>query len=161
MRLITTIYILRHAESAPDRRLPVSDWPLSTRGKAQAQALIPVLERLGIERIVSSPYLRAKRTVEPFAQKVGLEIAIDPDLRERKLAQGIDEDWMTLIRRAWADLSFCDPVGESGLDCQRRFAACVTRWMNRYSGETLLISSHGNAMGLYLSLLHPTFGYDQ
>ena len=127
MTLISTIYLLRHAESAPDRGLPESDWPLSTRGEAQAQALIPVLKQLEIERIVSSPYLRAQRTVEPFARKAGLKIFIEPDLRERKLAQGIDEDWMTLIRRAWADLSYCAPGGESGLDCQMRFAACVTR----------------------------------
>jgi len=159
--LIHTIYLLRHAESAPDRSLPESNWPLSQQGKVQAEALVPVLKKLGIQRIVSSPYLRARCTVEPFAWKAGLEIAIDTDLRERTLAQGIEEDWMTLIRRAWADLSYSAPGGKSGLDCQRRFATCVDRWLVQCPGETLLICSHGNAIGLYLNLLDQAFGFGQ
>jgi 2,3-bisphosphoglycerate-dependent phosphoglycerate mutase len=161
----TTFFLLRHAESAPDRTLPEADWPLSSRGEAQSQALILVLGQLGIERIVSSPYLRAQRTVLPFANQAGLKIEIDPDLRERKLAEGIIVEWETLIRRAWADPSFCAPGGESGMECQRRIATCIQRWIVDMALEsspttTLLFSSHGNAIGLYLNLIDPTFGFE-
>jgi 2,3-bisphosphoglycerate-dependent phosphoglycerate mutase len=171
-------YLLRHAESAPDRRLPEAEWPLSQRGKAQAQALVDILAGLNISHVVSSPYLRARQTVLPFTQQSGLEIAIDHDLRERKLAEGFDADWDSLLRKAWADLSFCAPGGESGLACQQRMAACVNRWIagayhNSVSPQSrssrglaaavkaLLISSHGNAIGLFLNLFDPAFGYDQ
>jgi 2,3-bisphosphoglycerate-dependent phosphoglycerate mutase len=153
-------YLLRHAESAPDRRLPESDWPLSSRGEAQARALIPLLEELGIKRIITSPYIRARHTVLPFSNQAGLEIEIDPDLRERWLAEGISDDWEMLIRRVWADLSFSAPGGESGLECQARVAASILRWIAAHPGETLLFSSHGNAIGLYLNLIDPTFGFD-
>jgi 2,3-bisphosphoglycerate-dependent phosphoglycerate mutase len=161
----TTFFLLRHAESAPDRTLPEADWPLSSRGEAQSQALILVLGQLGIERIVSSPYLRAQRTVLPFANQAGLKIEIDPDLRERKLAEGIIVEWETLIRRAWADPSFRAPGGESGMECQRRIATCIQRWIVDMALEsspttTLLFSSHGNAIGLYLNLIDPTFGFE-
>ena len=164
-RLTLTFYLLRHAESAPDRRLPESDWPLSPQGEAQSQALVLVLERLGITCIVSSPYLRALRTVEPFARQAGLDVAIDTDLRERNLAEGYATDWETLIRRAWDDLSFRAPGGESGLECQQRVAACIERWIRRANrgsatADTILFSSHGNAIGLYLNLLDPSFGFD-
>jgi 2,3-bisphosphoglycerate-dependent phosphoglycerate mutase len=161
----TTFFLLRHAESAPDRTLPEADWPLSSRGEAQSQALILVLGQLGIERIVSSPYLRAQRTVLPFANQAGLKIEIDPDLRERKLTEGIIVEWETLIRRAWADPSFRAPGGESGMECQRRIATCIQRWIVDMALEsspttTLLFSSHGNAIGLYLNLIDPTFGFE-
>jgi 2,3-bisphosphoglycerate-dependent phosphoglycerate mutase len=161
----TTFFLLRHAESAPDRTLPEADYPLSSRGEAQSQALILVLGQLGIERIVSSPYLRAQRTVLPFANQAGLKIEIDPDLRERKLAEGIIVEWETLIRRAWADPSFRAPGGESGMESQRRIATCIQRWIVDMALEsspttTLLFSSHGNAIGLYLNLIDPTFGFE-
>ena len=132
------IYLLRHAESAPDLRFAEADWLLSIRGEAQARALIPVLERLGIERIVSSPYLRAQHSVLPFATQVGLEIAIEPDLRERKLVVGLNDNWEELIRRAWADFNFCAPGGESGASCQRRMAAVLTDgWLRRLRNPPL------------------------
>jgi 2,3-bisphosphoglycerate-dependent phosphoglycerate mutase len=159
-RFQVTFYLLRHAESAPDRRLAEPDWPLSGRGEAQAQALIPFLERLKVEHIVSSPYLRAQHTVLPFANQVGMEIKIDPDLRERKLAEASSEDWKTLIRQAWDDLAFSAPGGESGLKCQTRVAASILRCIAAHPGETLLFSSHGNAIGLYLNLIDPTFGFE-
>lgn len=154
-------YLLRHAESAPSRDLVEADWPLSRRGEDQAQALAPALAALGLTLLVSSPYLRAQQTVAPFARRAGLVIRIDPDLRERKLTEGMDDEWESLVRRAWADLSFQAPGGESGRECQRRVAACIWRWLSAHPGETLLFSSHGNAIGLFLNLLDPAFGFDQ
>lgn len=161
MQSKTAFYLLRHAESAPDRTLPEADWPLSLRGAGQARALVPRLQGLGITRLISSPFLRARQTVAPFANQAGLEVVIEEDLRERKLAEGYNVDWEILIRRAWTDLSYCAPGGESGLDCQKRVAASVARWMERCPGDTLLFSSHGNAIGLYLNLLDPAFGFDE
>jgi len=59
------------------------------------------------------PLPAALHTVEPFARQAGLDVAIDTDLRERNLAEGYATDWETLIRRAWDDLSFRAPGGES------------------------------------------------
>jgi broad specificity phosphatase PhoE len=53
----TCFYLMRHAESAPDRSLLEADWPLSLRGEVQAEGLVPILRSLGVTWIVTSPYL--------------------------------------------------------------------------------------------------------
>jgi 2,3-bisphosphoglycerate-dependent phosphoglycerate mutase len=81
----TTLLLIRHAQSAPDRALPEEEWPLSEAGRAQAGVLADVLSQFGVNSVVSSPYIRAVDTVRPFAEQHHLPIAIEPDLRERLL----------------------------------------------------------------------------
>ena len=77
----STIYLLRHAESAPSRDLPEPDWPLSRRGADQARRWATHLSGLDIARVSSSPFLRAVATVRPFCEARQLPIEIEPDLR--------------------------------------------------------------------------------
>ena len=78
------IVLLRHA-SAGDRE----EWddddrlrPLDERGFRQAERLVEPLLELGVERIVSSPYLRCTQTVEPLARRLGTPIVLDDSLAE-------------------------------------------------------------------------------
>jgi broad specificity phosphatase PhoE len=65
--------------------------PLDGKGHRQAMALIDQLEPYGIERVVSSPYLRCLQTVLPLAVAVGREMAIDDRLAEGASASGVRE----------------------------------------------------------------------
>jgi 2,3-bisphosphoglycerate-dependent phosphoglycerate mutase len=67
MHDLTTVYLLRHAQGQADRHILESDWPLSTRGREQAEGLKVLLAPLGIDVIYTSPYTRAVDTVTPFA----------------------------------------------------------------------------------------------
>ena len=53
----TTVFLLRHAESTVDPALPESDWPLSEAGLRQASELCTTLAPLGIDHVVSSPFV--------------------------------------------------------------------------------------------------------
>jgi 2,3-bisphosphoglycerate-dependent phosphoglycerate mutase len=156
---MTTILLVRHAESAPSADLPEADWPLSATGMQQAQHLVEALRPWPIGVVFSSPYRRAVATVEPYAQQAGLRVHLLADLRERKLAEGLRPDWAALLQRAWADFSFALPGGESGLACQRRMRDCLDGLAARYPTDTLLVASHGNAIALYLNSLDAFFGY--
>lgn len=79
-----TLYLVRHAH-AGDR----SAWhgddgerPLSTKGRAQAAALLDRYRSRPITRILSSPSVRCGETVAPLASHLGLEIAICAPLDE-------------------------------------------------------------------------------
>jgi 8-oxo-dGTP diphosphatase len=80
-----TVYLVRHAKAGSRRNWSGDDSqrPLSRPGVKQAQQLADVLERVGISRIVSSPYARCVQTVEPAARR--LRIPVD---RSDALAEG-------------------------------------------------------------------------
>ncbi len=67
---MTTIFLLRHAESAPHKDLPEPEWPLSEQGAKQALEICDLLLPLNIDRIFSSPYKRARETVHEIYSKV-------------------------------------------------------------------------------------------
>ncbi len=158
----TYVYLLRHAQSAPSHDVPEPEWPLSPMGIEQAENLVESLSRLGIDTVFSSPFRRAKDTVAPFCTSTNTEITIKEDLRERKLKNDdMVDDWKVLIEKAWQDFSFAIPGCESGYSCQSRIAICLLKLVKANSGKRLLVSSHGNAIGLYLNMLDSSFGFLQ
>lgn len=158
--MATTLYVLRHAESEARPNCPEPDWPLSTRGRQQAQMLIQPLTALGIDRVYSSPYRRAFNTVAPFAHHKGLTIHTDARLRERTLTREWLDDHEQAVMATWADFHLTHPGGESSASCQRRMMHVISELSRRHEGQTLLISSHGNAISLYLNSLDPAFGVE-
>lgn len=158
----TTIYLVRHAESAPSDDVPEPDWPLSTRGLVQAAALVPAMRELGIAAIYSSPYRRALHTVAPLAEALRLTISAVDALRERALGRVDREMERTdLLARHWADPGFALPGGESNVACARRVAHAIAQLALLHRGEAIAIASHGNALALYLGTIDPCFRFEQ
>ncbi len=153
------VYLLRHAESAPSPGVPASESPLSDRGRAQALALVDTLSRLGIGRVVSSPWSRALDTVRPFVDASGVPLELDEDLTERRFGGWI-EDFAGFQRRSWEDFGLALPGGESLSQVQARARRAVTRWTGRHPDETLLFSTHGTLLSTYLHALDPSFTFD-
>lgn len=156
----TTIYLVRHAASAPSALVPESDWPLSDAGNRQAQALVPQLAQLAIDQVITSPYRRAVATIEPFARTANLPITTEIDLRERKLTESTDDDWLALLKRVWDNPTHAEPNCESNVDCQTRVVACLTRLARAHPGRTIVAASHGNAISLMLNTIDPSFGFE-
>jgi 2,3-bisphosphoglycerate-dependent phosphoglycerate mutase len=154
------LYLLRHAESEANPDLPEPDWPLSTHGREQAQALIQPLTALDIDRVYSSPYRRALDTVAPFARHQGLTIHTDVRLRERTLTCEWLDDYEQAVMATWTNFDLSHPGGESSASCQRRMMHTIRELFLRSEGQTLLISSHGNAISLYLNSLDAQFGFE-
>ena len=82
----TTILLIRHGETAwnAERRLQGHlDIALNVEGARQAALLAAALAPGAIDRIVSSDLLRARQTAEAIAGPRGMQVGIDPALRER------------------------------------------------------------------------------
>ena len=133
---MTTLILVRHAQSAPDPALPERAWPLSDKGRQQALDLAPALAELGVDALASSPYLCAIETLRPYAERAGLEISIDEDLRERALGGWLPDvaDVEKAIRSMHADLDFQLEGGESGRACVARFDAALARVVEAHPG---------------------------
>lgn len=149
----TTVYLIRHAQSHPSAQIAHSEWPLSERGKDQAERLAELLLPLGIERLVSSPFTRCRQTITPFAERVGLEVAVHDELRERHLGIGFDEDFWAIWRASWEDFDFARPGFETSREAQRRFAEAMAVILSKHAGKTIGVCSHGNVIGLFLNHL--------
>lgn len=74
------LYLIRHAEPAYPRDA------LTPRGHRQARALARRLERAGIGHVYSSPLQRALETARYTAERLGLDVEVEPWTREL-------EDW--------------------------------------------------------------------
>lgn len=78
------LYVVRHAHAGSRHGWHADDHdrPLSGKGEKQASAIADLLERGGVRRLVSSPYLRCVQTFDAAAARLGLDIEVDDRLAE-------------------------------------------------------------------------------
>jgi 2,3-bisphosphoglycerate-dependent phosphoglycerate mutase len=155
------LYLIRHAQSAPSPEVEEAQWPLSHLGRRQATVLADLLAPLNIERVYSSPYLRARQTIEPLAEKIGLHFILDNALVERRLSKDALAQFGEVWRRSWDDLDYALPGCESSLEAQERFAGAVRRIVHQTAAETIAVCSHGHVIGLFLRHLDGAFGRER
>jgi len=78
------LYLVRHAQalSRSGWEGPDEERPLSSRGERQAEGLIDLIAHPEVRRVLSSPALRCVTTVQPTAEKLGIEVKHAPELAE-------------------------------------------------------------------------------
>ena len=86
-----SVLLVRHAKAGDRDKWEAPDdlRPLTTKGEAQAQALVDLLAGYEIDRVLSSPYLRCTQTVAPVAAARGLAVEPCDDLTEGEGRAGI------------------------------------------------------------------------
>jgi broad specificity phosphatase PhoE len=153
---MTTFYLVRHAyaEWTPDENRP-----LSAQGLEDAKLVADVLQTHPVHAIYSSPERRAYQTISPLAERMGIKIEIEANLRERMLGNEVFEDFFGAVEVTWQNPSFAHPGGESSIDAQRRGLALVKRLQDKGSNEEIVLSTHGNLMALILQAFDPTIDF--
>jgi len=63
--------------------------PLDERGRRQAAGLVGPLKALGVDRLVSSPYVRCVQTLDPAAASLGLDLEQRDELAEGASASDV------------------------------------------------------------------------
>ena len=76
------IVVVRHGQAEPKKGWsgPDADRPLVARGRRQATLLEKSIGRRRPDRVVSSPALRCRQTVEPLARDRGLKVEVSDAL---------------------------------------------------------------------------------
>ena len=102
---MTTLLLARHGETDWNRELRIqgsSDIELNELGRQQAQFLAQELTDVDLDAIYSSDLSRARATAAAVAATHGLEVTLDPRLRERSFGswEGLTREDVSASRRA-------------------------------------------------------------
>ncbi|MGM9949945.1 MAG: histidine phosphatase family protein [Lysinibacillus sp.] len=149
------LYVVRHAKA--EGQEPIAQ--LTAEGQIQAVQLKTELQELGIERIISSPFLRAIQTVHPFANDEGLDIELDDRLAERMLSTIHMDDWLEKLAQTFDEPDLRFEGGESSREALVRISSVMQDVLK--SDETTLLVSHGNLISLLLQSLDSQFGFEE
>lgn len=161
----TTLVLIRHGVTTftIEKRFSGSgDPPLIEQGRKQARAVASrLLDRAGIDLIVSSALSRSRETASIIASALGVPVEIDDDLREVDfgLWEGltfpvVEERWPRELALWLGDTSISPPDGESYASLQHRVRTAQERIVNRHRGETVCVVSHSRPIAMFaLNLL--------
>jgi broad specificity phosphatase PhoE len=157
------IYLFRHGETdwnVIGRIQCSTDIPLNAKGLEQAEQNAESLKDKGIEHIYSSPLQRAKKTAEILADKIGVKVEINKDLREMdggkwegKLKKEIIElfgknengelkyEIFSHTRSKGMDYGY--EGGETKEQVQKRIANCIFNICKTTPYKVIGVASHG------------------
>lgn len=153
------IYFVRHCTADGQHK----DSPLTTIGMRQAHLLSVFLteQNITIDRIISSPYLRAVESIKPFAETINQDVKIDERLQERILSDEPIDDWLEVLEHSFSNHDFALPGGESANAAIKRANAVLETIYTDDDITNVVIVSHGNLLALLFKQFDKNFGFNQ
>jgi 8-oxo-(d)GTP phosphatase len=141
------LLVVRHARAGRRSAYEGDDLerPLSPRGRAQAEALVPLLAGFRPRRILSSPAVRCFETVRPLAESVELPIE-----SVGELAEGHGVDAFRLLQRMAGETAVLCTHGDVAtglLDVLADELSSKARYKLRLlKGDVWVVQSTGEAL---------------
>lgn len=156
---MNTIYFVRHGENPANITREFSykkvDYPLTSKGVAQARQTAEYFRGQPIDAVYSSPLKRARETADHIAAALGLPVVIMEEFREINvgdlegqpptaaawaLHDGILEEW----ERGRLDTTF--PGGEDYLTVLARAKAGIRAAVEGRPEERIVVVAHGGIL---------------
>jgi len=155
LQCATSFVIARHGEAEYE----ASEWEeeggsLTLLGRRQAAELAETLAGRRVAHVWTSTLARAVQTGEIVAARLGVGVTTRLGLREfavgdhRGVPLDVDPFMATYTRWMDGDLDERIPGGETGREIADRFGAVLREVADAHPGETVLVVSHGGAIGL-------------
>jgi uncharacterized phosphatase len=138
---MTELLLVRHGETdwnAEGKLQGHTDRPLNDYGRRQARALADRLAGENIDAVYASDLSRARETAEIVGEKLGLTVAVDPDLREKNWG-----NWEGLTSDERLHIEFEGETSETHRD---RTLSAVQRIVERHPGERVVVVTHGGSL---------------
>lgn len=136
------------------------DPPLSSLGAKQAELVCARLADLGIEAIYVTPLQRTAQTAAPLAARLGLDVHVEPDLREvhlgewegglfrKMVATGHPVALTVRAEERWDVIPGAEPADALAA----RVRGAITRIAARHPGQRVAAFTHGGIVGQALAL---------
>ena len=151
------VVLLRHGDTrlSPERRFSgvgSGDPGLSAAGRDQVQraAGSSLLRGCVFTEVLTSPLTRCRQTARIVADALGLEIVVDPDLREMNFGRWEEmtfdevQDRYPEDLRRWKQSASAPPTGSSETFAAvfDRMGGVAERFASRYAGASVLAVTH-------------------
>jgi alpha-ribazole phosphatase len=156
---MTRLILIRHGQTdwnVEGRYQGQVDIPLNECGREQAAQIVRALSGVNLAAVYASDLGRAVETAQALAQAAGLQVRVDPRLREinqgrweGRLFDEIRAEYPEELRRRRENpLAFKPPDGEVVGQVRERVLAAVADIVRRYPTQSVAIVSHGLALAL-------------
>lgn len=156
-RRVARILLLRHALHDLAGRALAGRMPglgINAQGREQAQALAAAFEAGGVDALYSSPQQRARETIAPLAQRLGLPVQPAPEFDEidfgdwtglgfDEVAQRDPQRWQRWVHRRG---SAQPPAGEAFAAVAQRALEGLERLARAHPLGTVLVASHADVI---------------
>ena len=149
------IILVRHGQTDENVSGKISGQgpaPLNARGRQQAEATAGVLKDLGVDRILTSPVLRARQTADILAEHLQVETEDVDDLREVEYGDWEGKHFRDIRSDPIAQQVFNDPIkavfpnGEGLQNVQQRGVRVIESTRQRYPQGVIILVSHGDVI---------------
>lgn len=150
------IYLVRHCETVSQDR----ESPLTKKGYEQADQLAQFFASTQVDAIISSPFVRARESIEPLSEKRNIKIIEDERLVERVLSSDDLPDWYEKLRETFIDLDRTYEGGESSREAMKRIVDVIEE-IRQSNGNNAIVVTHGNLLALLLHHYDDSFGFEQ
>ena len=154
MKILTEIYVVRHCESMGNLLHSFaghSDVDISPKGELQLKCLAEYFKDIKLDKVYTSPLLRAKKTAEAINKYSGAPIIIEPDFIEinlgvldgRPVSEMTDEQtgcWLTEPDKFYVE------GGETMREVADRVSSALKRVASENPNSKIAIASHGCAI---------------
>ncbi len=136
------------------------DPPLSAEGVVQAEQVSARLARAGIDAIYATTLRRTGQTAAPLAERLGLDVQVEADLREvhlgeweggifrKNVADGHPISLQMFAEQRWDVI----PGAESSAALAGRVRAAIGRLAAAHPGQRVAAFTHGGVIGQALAL---------
>jgi len=156
-----SFYMVRHGKSELEGDEAAR--PLMAEGLVQARQVSDKIASLtpSVVAIYSSPFTRARQTLEPLAEALGLPITVVDELREKHMSDEPIPDLPAARSHMWEDFDFRLTGGETNAEAQVRATTALKKVQSAHPSEAIAVVSHGTLMGLILNTYDSSFGYEE
>lgn len=153
------LYLCRHGETVWNREMRLQgqlDSDLTQSGQDQAQILGESLKDHNIQRILTSPLGRAKKTALICNQSLNCDVIEVDALKERNFGshQGkVIECYSKIPSQSVQSESDCTIEPEE--ECATRFYNALTDYISKFTETPILVVSHGEIIRHFIQLIEP------
>lgn len=155
LQCATTLVVARHGEAEYEAPTWAEEGgSLTLRGRLQAAELAESLASRRVSHVWTSTLARAVQTGEIVAARLGVGVTTRLGLREFDVGEHrgvpLEEDPFAETYGRWLAGHLDDrvPGAESGRELADRFAGVLREVADSHPGETVLVVSHGGAIGI-------------